>query len=150
VLYPAVNPAMALTTHMVVDSVPPEKAGAASGLSTTANDLGLSLGVALIGSIAIAIYRNTINLPPDLPHNTATAARDSLDGAVATAPELPTHLATAVLDTARTAFTTGLNITAITAAIIAAAGAILAATHLKHIPPTGKAETKAASSSEVD
>ncbi|RAD04270.1 MFS transporter, partial [Burkholderia multivorans] len=35
--YPGVAPAMALTTDLVVGSVPPEKAGGASGLATTAN-----------------------------------------------------------------------------------------------------------------
>lgn len=52
--YPGVAPAMALTTDLVVGSVPPEKAGGASGLATTANDLGISLGIAVIGSIGIA------------------------------------------------------------------------------------------------
>jgi DHA2 family multidrug resistance protein-like MFS transporter len=137
VLYPAVNPAMALTTGLVVGSVPPEKAGAASGLSTTANDLGLSLGVALIGSIGVATYRNEIQLPGGLPANVAAAAKESLDGAVSAAHGLPADVSAAVLEPARAAFTSGLNLGALIAAVIAAVGAVLAAVRLKHVPPTG-------------
>jgi hypothetical protein len=41
----------ARTVVQIVGSVPPERAGAASALSTTASDLGTSLGIALIDSI---------------------------------------------------------------------------------------------------
>jgi len=137
VLYPAVSPSMALTTDLVVGSVPPEKAGGASGLATTANDLGLSLGVALIGSIGVAAYRGDIELSADVPADVAATARDSLDGAVAAASGLSPELATAVLEPARAAFTSGLNVAAVIAAVIAAVGAVLAATRLRHVPPTG-------------
>jgi DHA2 family multidrug resistance protein-like MFS transporter len=138
VLYPGVNPAMAFTTNLVVGSVPPEKAGAASGLSTTANDLGISLGIALIGSIGVATYRNEIEetLPAGLPADVAAAAQDSIDGAVSAASELSTDLGAAVLEPARAAFTSGLNLGALIAAVVAA---VLAATRLRHVPPTGSA-----------
>ncbi|GAA0915042.1 hypothetical protein [Nonomuraea longicatena] len=45
---------MALTTDLVAGSVPPQKAGATSGLSTTCSDLGISLGIAIIGSVGAA------------------------------------------------------------------------------------------------
>jgi DHA2 family multidrug resistance protein-like MFS transporter len=94
---------MAFTTNLVVGSVPPEKAGAASGLSTTANDLGISLGIALIGAIGVAVYRNEISLPDGLPADVAAAASDSLDGAVSAAGSL----GSTVLEPARAAFTSG-------------------------------------------
>ena len=50
----------------------------------------------------------------------------------------------AVLEPARAAFTSGLNLGALIAAVIAAVGAILAATRLRHVPPTGKAAGEAA------
>ncbi|HEV7649888.1 MAG TPA: MFS transporter [Actinophytocola sp.] len=146
VLYPAVNPAMALTTDLVVGSVPPEKAGAASGLSTTANDLGISLGIALIGAIGVATYRGEIagTLPATVPADAAAAAKDSLDGAVSAASALSPDVASAILEPARAAFTSGLNLGALVAAVIAAAGAVLAAVRLRHVPPTGKAAGQAA------
>ena len=139
VLYPAVAPSMALTTDLVVGSVPPEKAGAASGLSTTASDLGISLGVAIIGSIAVAGYRSAMaqSLPAGLPPEVGGTASDTIAGAVAAAGGLPADLGQAVVSAARAAFTTGLHLGALTAAVIAAVAAVLAATQLRHVPPTG-------------
>lgn len=141
VLYPAVSPSMALTTDLVVGSVPPEKAGAAGGLASTVNDLGISLGVAVIGSIGTAVYRDGIDdkLPDGLSDSAASAARENLDGAVAAARELPGQVGDQLLVMAREAFTSGLNVAAGTAAVIAAAGAVAAALSLRHVPPTGSA-----------
>ncbi|MEU8251191.1 MFS transporter [Nonomuraea sp. NPDC048916] len=140
VLYPAVAPSMALTTDLVVGSVPPRKAGAASGLATTCSDLGISLGIAIIGSIGAAVYRAQVGgaLPAGLPPEAAAAARDSLGGAVSAARELPAELGAAVLGPAREAFTSGLNVAAVTSAVIAAGAAILAVVRLRHVPPTGR------------
>lgn len=139
VLYPAVAPSMALTTNLVVGSVPPQKAGAASGLATTCSDLGISLGIAIIGSIAAAVYRSQVaaELPAGLPPEAAAAGRDSLDGAVAAAQTLPGELGAAVLAPAREAFAGGLTTAAVIAAAIAAAAAVLALRRLGDIPPTG-------------
>jgi MFS transporter, DHA2 family, multidrug resistance protein len=139
VLYPAVSPAMALTTDLVVGSVPPQKAGAAAGLSSTVNDLGISLGVAVIGSLSVARYRAEMNpaIPAGLPADVDKAARDDLHAATVAATHLPADAGATLLDTARAAFTTGLHAGAATAAAIAAVGAVLAAVTLRHIPPTG-------------
>lgn len=142
VVYPAVAPSMALTTDLVVGSVPPEKAGAAGGLSNTVNDLGISLGVAIIGSIGVAVYRGEIadTLPAGLPAQAADAARENLDGASAAAAQLPGGVGDSLLQAARDGFTSGLNVGAAVAAAIALAAAILAAVSLRHVPPTGAAQ----------
>lgn len=139
--YPGVAPAMALTTDLVVGSVPPEKAGGASGLATTANDLGISLGIAVIGSIGIATYRSQITqlLPGGLPADATAAASRSIDGALTTAAELPGALGGQLVTAAQQAFTGGLNTAAIVSAVIAAIAALVAATRLRHIRPTGHA-----------
>ena len=54
------GPVFGLTTELVVGSAPPEKAGAASGISETATELGGSLGIAILGSIGVAMYRSTM------------------------------------------------------------------------------------------
>ena len=117
--YPGVAPSMALTTDLVVGSVPPEKAGGASGLATTANDLGISLGVAVIGSVGLAAYRSRIDsaLPDGLPPEAAAAASDSVDGALASAADLPAALGEQLIVAAQEAFAGGLN----TAAAVSAA-----------------------------
>jgi DHA2 family multidrug resistance protein-like MFS transporter len=40
-----------------VGSAPPERAGAASGISETSSELGGALGLALLGTIGTAVYR---------------------------------------------------------------------------------------------
>ena len=145
ITYPGVAPSMALTTDLVVSSVPPEKTGGASGLATTANDLGISLGVAVIGSVGIAAYRSQVGdlLPGGLPADAAAAASDSVDGAMATATQLPGSLGEQVVAAAQTAFTGGLNTAAIVSAVIAGLAAIIAATRLRHVRPTGEAQQAA-------
>lgn len=136
VLCPAAAPSMALTANPVVGSVPPQKAWAASGLATTCNDPGISLGIAIIGSIGAVVYRAQAGtaLPGGLPPEVAAAGRDSLSGAVPAAQGLPGELATAVLGPAPVAFADGLHV----AAVVAAAGAaVVALRHLRQIPPTG-------------
>ena len=145
VVYPAVAPSMALTTDLVVGSVPPAKAGAASGLATTANDLGISLGVAVIGSIGAATYRYQAagSMPGDRSPQAAAAAGDSIDGALVTARDLPGQAGEAVLTAAQAAFTNGLNVAAAVSAGIAALAAVIAAVRLRHIPPIGATDEAA-------
>ena len=44
----------------IISSVPPEKAGAGASVSETGNELGVALGTAVLGSIAIAVYRRQL------------------------------------------------------------------------------------------
>ena len=81
------GPVFGLTTEMIVGSAPPEKAGAASGISETAAELGAALGIAVLGSVGVAIYRaGHAGLPTGVPAAAAAAARDTLGGAVARRP----------------------------------------------------------------
>jgi MFS transporter, DHA2 family, multidrug resistance protein len=67
-------------TDVIVGTAPPERAGAASGISETGAELGGALGIALLGSIGTAVYRAEVGdaLPPGLPDEAAAAARDTL------------------------------------------------------------------------
>ena len=46
-------PVFGLTTEMIVGSAPPERAGAASGISETGLELGGALGISLLGSLGV-------------------------------------------------------------------------------------------------
>lgn len=46
-----------LVSDVVVGSVPPERSGAASGISETSFELGTALGLALLGSLATLVFR---------------------------------------------------------------------------------------------
>ena len=97
------GPVLSLTTELIVGSAPPERAGAASGISETGAELGGALGISILGSIGIAIYRSDVasGLPASVPAEAATIARDTLGGAVSVAAQLPGQVGTAVLEVAR-------------------------------------------------
>lgn len=52
-----IMPVMIMGTDLVVSSVPPAKAGAAAATSETAAELGMALGIAVIGSVGAVIYQ---------------------------------------------------------------------------------------------
>jgi MFS transporter, DHA2 family, multidrug resistance protein len=118
---------VALVTDQVVGAAPRERAGAAAALSETGGELGLALGVAILGSIGTAVYRADLDgaLAAELPRDAQEAARDTLGGAVAVAGQLPESAAAGFLDTAREAFTHGLQVTAGISVLVAAGTAIL-------------------------
>jgi DHA2 family multidrug resistance protein-like MFS transporter len=130
-------PVFGLTTEMIVGSAPPEQAGAASGISETAAELGGALGIAIMGSLGIAIYRSELadRLPPRVPAEVAEAARDTLGSAVAAAGQLPGELGAAVLQAAREAFVAGMQLGSAIAAGIGVALAVLALIMLRHQEP---------------
>jgi len=127
------GPVFGLTTELIVGSAPPERAGAASGISETAAELGGALGIAVLGSLGVAIYRGQLarELPDVVPAEAAAAARDTLGAAVGVAGQLPESVGLALLDVARGAFVTGMQLTSAVAAVIAMAIAGVAAVMLR-------------------
>jgi DHA2 family multidrug resistance protein-like MFS transporter len=122
------GPVFGLTTELVVGTAPPEKAGAASGISETATELGGSLGIAILGSIGVALYRGTMlgHAPAGVPADVLDSARDTLGGAVDAAAQLPQQLGDALLVVARDSFVQGMQAVAILSAILAVGAAIWA------------------------
>jgi len=127
-------PVFTLTTELIVGSAPPERAGAASGISETSAELGGALGIAILGSVGTAVYRSALaKLPAGVPIEAAQVARDTLGGAVSVARQLPDQLGLALLDVARDAFVQGLHLTAGISAVVAIGTAIMAVTLLRHV-----------------
>jgi DHA2 family multidrug resistance protein-like MFS transporter len=142
VLTLGVAPVGTLATDIIVGSAPPERAGAASGISETSAELGGALGIAVLGSIGTAVYRSQVAdaFPDGVPSEAAEATRDTLGGAVAAADQLPDRVGAGLLDTAREAFTQGLQVTAITSAAIVLGMAILAAVLLRNVRTGSESE----------
>ncbi|WP_410676468.1 MFS transporter [Amycolatopsis sp. cmx-4-68] len=101
------GPLFALGIGLVLGAVPPERAGSAASMADTGNYLGGSLGMALIGLTATAVYHGVF------PAGT-TLAVDVLQ------PE--------VADQAKEAFTRALNVTGVIAAVLFAGLAVLVTT----------------------
>jgi DHA2 family multidrug resistance protein-like MFS transporter len=148
------SPVITLATELIVGSAPPEQAGAASGMSETSGELGGALGIAILGSIGAAVYRNEVaaSLPPGLPADVVDAARDTLGGAVAIAQTLPETLGAMVVAVAQVAFIDALHFVASVATIGAVATAIGAAVALRSVPARGapEIELQAATSGAAD
>ncbi|CCH30826.1 MFS transporter [Actinosynnema sp. NPDC047251] len=111
-------------SDLVLSSVPKEQAGAASAVSETAYELGMALGIAVLGSLVMGVYRG-FEVPAGTPPEVAEAAGHSLGGAVQATSALPADLAATVLTAARAAFTDGLAVASgIGAALLFAATAM--------------------------
>ncbi len=104
------SPLFTLTNDVIIGSAPPERAGAASGISETCAEFGGALGIAFFGSIGVAIYRSMLEaaLPAALPPDVAHDALATLGGAVVAAQHLPAETSATLLGAARAAFLRGL------------------------------------------
>jgi len=134
------SPVFTLANDLIIGAVAPERAGAAAGISETCSELGGALGIAILGSVGTAIYRGAMagSIPAGIPSRAAQAARDTLGGAVAAARELSQQLGAALLDTARHAFTRGLQVTAMTSAVIVIGMAVLVVVLLRQVRPASE------------
>jgi MFS transporter, DHA2 family, multidrug resistance protein len=127
------SPVFTLTTDVIVGSAPPERAGAASAISETSAELGGALGIALFGSIGVAVYRaaTAAAIPAQVPREAANAARATLGAAMAIARELPSPEGPALANAAGEAFVRGLHVCAAISTAGAIALALLAALTLR-------------------
>jgi MFS transporter, DHA2 family, multidrug resistance protein len=135
VLALGVAPSVTLGTDLIVGTATPERAGTASGISETGAELGGALGIAVLGSIGAAVYRGRVAdaVPAGVPPEDADAARDTLGGAVDAAERLPDQLGAALLDSARDAFTHGLQVVAVSSAAVAIVMAVLVGLLLRRV-----------------
>ncbi|MFB8354116.1 MFS transporter [Streptomyces niveus] len=114
-----------VTADVILSSVPKEQAGAASAVSETAYELGAALGIALLGSIVTGVYRG-FPTPAGVPADTASAAHESLGGAVEAAGAIPGHQAAELVAAAQEAFVHGLRIAAGAGAAVLLATSVVA------------------------
>lgn len=103
-----------LSTDMVMTSAPPDKAGTAAGVSETNTTLGASFGIALLGSIGMAVYRNsmagiTVN---GIGQKTLSIAQTTLGAAVKVSDQLHNQAGRRLADLAQAAFIQSFRVTA--------------------------------------
>ncbi|MBL7253556.1 MFS transporter [Paractinoplanes lichenicola] len=110
--------AMTLATDAVVSVAPRERAGAASAISETAYELGIALGIAILGSLHTALYRLHLDVTPG---ELGSAVNESLASASRALPA-----GGELLDQARHAFTWGMQATTLIGAVLLVVGAVIA------------------------
>jgi EmrB/QacA subfamily drug resistance transporter len=124
--------AMAPATDSIMGSLPPEKAGVGSAMNDTTREVGGALGVAILGSIATAVYTSTIISNPEFAKleaaspAAAQAVKDSVGGAAQVAATLPSAVGQAVTTAANDAFIHAIGRSVIVGAVVAALGAAVA------------------------
>ncbi|WP_433337072.1 MFS transporter [Spirillospora sp. CA-294931] len=122
--------AMTVTADTVLASVPQNRAGAASALSETSNELGGALGMAVLGSVLNAVYRDSLTLPADSPPQARDSLASALQATAALPPEAAAHLTTA----AREAFVDGMHAALFLSAAFAALIALASLYTLRTVP----------------
>lgn len=135
-LFGGIMPVLALGVDIVVAAAPPARTGAASAITETAQELGIALGIAVLGSISTAIYRQQMRdvVPPEgVPADAVQAARSTLGAA----GEVSARLGPALLESAERAFTDGMRLAAVVSAVLLMITAIIAAVTLRRIRATG-------------
>jgi hypothetical protein len=104
-------------------ALPPAKASVGPARNDMTRQVGGALGVAVLGSIASSVYRgkltgSLVGLPADAAHK----AKDSLVGALAVAGEKNPEL----VNSAQTAFTSGMRVAVLFGVGFTLVGALLA------------------------
>ncbi|MEV6412317.1 MFS transporter [Kribbella sp. NPDC051718] len=95
------------STEAITSALPRERQGVASALNDVTREFGTALGVALLGAVLSAGYRNAIDSRLDgLPASTAAPARDGIANAIAAANDAGPR-AEALIRAAQDSFVTG-------------------------------------------
>jgi MFS family permease len=117
--------AMPSATAAVMDVLPRERAGAGSALTNTSRQVGVALGVAVLGSILAEAYRGQLRPALSvLPAAARGVASQSVAATQAAAQQLGAR-GHGLLGPADLAFTHAMHITTLVAAAISLAGALV-------------------------
>ncbi|WP_078075263.1 MFS transporter [Streptomyces niveus] len=122
--------AMTLANELAIGAAPPERAGSAAAVLESGQELGGALGMAVLGSVGAAVYSRDMAdaLPADvtaaLPGGEADAVRETLGGAAAAAARLPAEAGDSVLEVARDAFSHGMGLASVGAAVVMVVAAL--------------------------
>ena len=119
-------------TESIMGSLSLDKAGVGSAVNDTTRELGGTLGVAVVGSVFTSIYitrlaRGTVF--KSLPAQAQALTKDSVAAASRVAPHLGTRAGAYVTEVSN-AFLSGLAVSCIIVAVVAAAGSLFALCYL--------------------
>lgn len=132
-------PVFTLASDLIVSTAPPERAGAAAGISEMSSELGGALGIALLGSMVTMLYRGAMTgaVGDNLPEETVEAARGTLAGALSMAEALHEPLGAALIHASRSAFVDAFQAAALASTAIALIAAAATALFLDRQPQPG-------------
>jgi len=106
-------------TSAAMVSLPMAKAGVGSAVNDTAREVGGSLGIAVLGSLAASTYRGNIDAATTgLPESVTAIARQSVGAAVQEASRIGGDAGVALADAARSSFADAMGTTLFAAAVV--------------------------------
>jgi hypothetical protein len=133
-------------TEAIMGVVSPDKAGMGSAVNDATRELGGTLGVAVIGSVALSVYRDGLD-QTHLPKQMMEPARDSIGAAVAVSKQASATMGDAgaraaaqLTELAQRGFIDGFSTGCLVAAAVTAAAAVLTLIYLPAHP--GSAEPR--------
>jgi MFS transporter, DHA2 family, multidrug resistance protein len=126
-------PVFTIGNEIIITSAPPERAGAASALSETSAEFSGALGIALFGSLGMALYRSRLAdaWPAALDPAANEAAFATLGGALAAGLAAGGSVGAALLAAARSAFTDAVQWSGIGGFAVVLAACLMAARLLR-------------------
>ncbi|MFE3634368.1 MFS transporter [Streptomyces cellostaticus] len=129
---------MTPTSVVIMQSLPREKAGSASALSNTFRQVGGALGIAVLGSVLSAAYRNGVEGKLNmLPAALRDTAGESIEATLGIAEKLGPR-GQALVAPADDAFLHAMHVTALCGTGVALVGAVVVALFLPGKPPAGR------------
>jgi Na+/melibiose symporter-like transporter len=122
---------MSPMTAAIMSSVPPRRAGAGSAMNDATRELGASLGIAVLGSLAATRYDNSLNHAlAGLSSSQRAKARSSLAGALNVADTLRAAPGRALELAAQHSFVNGVHMAVTGGAILVGCSALAVARFL--------------------
>jgi MFS transporter, DHA2 family, multidrug resistance protein len=126
-------PVLTIATDLVISAAPEHRVGAASGISESSAELGASLGIAVLGSVASAIYQRemsvvSLNL---VPLEYVTVISDTAAAGVAIAQHLPATTNIELLSSVREAFAESIRVVAVACGALSIASAVLCVKYMR-------------------
>jgi Na+/melibiose symporter-like transporter len=119
---------MSPMTAAIMSSVPPRRAGAGSAMNDATRELGASLGIAVLGSLAATRYDNSLNHAlTGLTVAQRAKARSSIGGALQVAGKLRAAPGRALTIAAQHSFVNGVHLAVTGGAILVGLSAIAVA-----------------------
>jgi EmrB/QacA subfamily drug resistance transporter len=118
---------MAPSTTMVMDSIPPDKAGVGSATNDASREVGGAFGIAIVGSALNEIYQRELVVPEGLEEHSSVVS-ESFPAAMRIGHDLlegGNMLGLELIENARLAFMDGMTGAAVAPALVALVNAVL-------------------------
>ena len=134
VLGTGIGIAQTISNDLMLSSVPPRKAGAASAISETSYETGTVLGTVIIGGMLTAVYRANVVVPDGLDETLADHAHETLGGAVTVASQVGGEQANQLLSSAFAAFDSGVVLSSAFSAVLMGVMAVISYLMIRKAP----------------